>query len=192
MKNKTKKIIKITCAILLVVLVQITGVTYAKYLTSDKGVGSAEVAKWSFKLDKGGQEIKTVNLAESLDYNTLVDGKIAPGTSGIISIIVDATGSEVDVDYDVKFTNEQNKPNNIKYFYGGEYYNSLSEITTIKGTIPYDSEKKKIELFVMWNWNYETGTTDSEKAENDKLDTQDANTITEYTFDIVATGTQGR
>ena len=56
MKNKTKKIVGVACAILLIVLVQAIGITYAKYLTVEKGSGSAEVAKWGFEIVKNGTQ----------------------------------------------------------------------------------------------------------------------------------------
>ena len=190
MKNKTRKIIKVTCAILLIVLIQVIGVTYAKYLTTETGNGGAEVAKWSFEIVKNGEETKNIQLVNTIDKNTLVNGKIAPGTRGIINIAVDGTGAEVGIDYEVKFNNEKNKPSNLIFFYNGTQYNSLSEIGAIKGNISCESESRTREVLIVWQWKYETGATETEIGQNDKIDTQDANAITKYTFDVVATGTQ--
>lgn len=192
MKNKTRKIIGITCAILLIVLVQAVGITYAKYLTLEKGTGSAEVAKWSFKIEKDGAQTKTVKLVDPVNRDYLTNGKIAPGTDGTIVITLDGSGSESDIDYSLEFANEQNKPTNLTFTYNGVSYNSLSEITNITGTIKYDAETPKKNITISWRWNYETGNTADEIATNDAIDTQDANNITEYTFDIIATGTQSR
>ena len=189
MKNKTKKIIGIACAILLIVLIQGIGITYAKYITSENATGQAEVAKWAFELVKDGEQTKTINLADTVDNDTLVNGKIAPGTSGVILIGVDATGAEVDLEYTIEFANEQNKPNNMTFIYMGKQYKTLSEIV-MKGTIAHDEEARTDEIAVIWQWGYETGSTTEEKANNNALDTQDAETITEYTFDIIATATQ--
>lgn len=192
MKHKTRKIIGITCAILLIVLVQAVGITYAKYLTLEKGTGSAEVAKWSFKIEKDGAQTKTVKLVDPVNRDYLTNGKIAPGTDGTIVITLDGSGSESDIDYSLKFANELNKPTNLTFTYNGVSYNSLSEITNITGTIKYDAETPKKNIIISWRWNYETGNTADEIATNDAIDTQDANNITEYTFDIIATGTQSR
>lgn len=191
MKNKTIKIIKILSAILLVVMLQAMGYTYAKYITSETGTGQAEIAKWGFQIVKNGSETKKVSLVNTVNNDTLVDGKIAPGTSGAILIAVDATPSEVDVDYTIQFANEKNKPNNIVFTHNGTEYSSLSEIV-VNGEFDYETVNKKREHAVLWRWAYETGTTNKEKTTNDELDTQDANTITQYTFDIIATGTQGQ
>lgn len=190
MKNKTRKIIKVLCALLLVVLLQTMGYTYAKYVTTVKGSGEAEIANWSFKMTKAGEETQNVKLINTANQTTLVNGKIAPGTSGSFILKIDAMGSEVGVDYAINFTNEQNKPKNIIFTYDGTEYKSLSEIDTIKGNISYDAGVKTKLITIQWRWEYETGSTDVVIAANDKLDTQDANLLLDYTFDIVATGTQ--
>lgn len=186
--NKTKKIVKILCAILLVVLLQTMGYTYAKYATTVNGSGDAEIAKWSFNMTKSGTETQNVKLISTA--NKTSSGKIAPGTSGSFILKIDATGSEVGVNYSVKFANEENKPKNIKFICDGKEYASLSEIDSIKGKINYDAGKKTVLVTINWVWQYETGTTDGTIATNDELDTQDANSLSDYTFDIIATGTQ--
>lgn len=191
MKTKTKTRIRLTLAILLVILIQAIGVTYAKYITTERGNGQAEIAKWSFEIVKDGQQTKNVQLINSVDKDTLINGKIAPGTSGEITIDIDGTGSEVDMDYDLKFVNEQNKPNNIVFSYGPKTYSSLSEITTIIGHIAHDEPQKRT-ILIYWTWEYETGREKEVIAANDVLDTEDGTTINEYTFDITVTATQSR
>lgn len=190
MKIKTKKIIRIVCAILLIIALQALGYTYAKYITEEKGIGCTEVAKWAFKIDKGSSETKEIKLENIINPETLVDGKIAPGTAGTIQIVLDGTGAEVGIDYDVKFKNEKNKPTNLTFIYNGVTYKSLSEINTITGNIPYNDENRTREIIIPWRWEYENGETSKEIATNDEIDTQDANTISEFTFELVATGTQ--
>ena len=189
MKNKTKKLLGLACAILLIVLIQSIGITYAKYISGDRTTGHAEVAKWAFEIVKDGEQTKTINLADTVDNNTLVNGKIAPGTSGLFVIGVDSTGAEVDMEFTVGFDNEQNKPENLKFIYMGKEYKTLSEIL-MKGVVKHDEKTRIYELPVVWRWEYETGSTQEEKAINNDLDTQAANTITQYTFDIIATATQ--
>ena len=192
MRRKTKKIVKMLTVVLLIVLLQSMGYTYAKYISQEKGTGQAEVAKWAFEISKEGQQTKNVKLINTTAKDTMINGKIAPGTSGIMKITLNGSDSEVDIDYTLKFANEQNKPNNITFTYEGQQYKSLSEIMTIKGTIKHDSDIKTKDIALYWEWSYETGATSNEIAENDLLDTQDANAITEYTFDIIATGTQSK
>jgi len=192
MRRKTKKTLKMLTVVLLIVLLKSMGYTYAKYISQEKGTGQAEVAKWAFEISKEGQQTKNVKLINTTAKDTMINGKIAPGTSGIMKITLNGSDSEVDIDYTLKFANEQNKPNNITFTYEGQQYKSLSEIMTIKGTIKHDSDIKTKDIALYWEWSYETGATSNEIAENDLLDTQDANAITEYTFDIIATGTQSK
>lgn len=191
MKNKTKKIIGVACAIFLIVLVQAIGITYAKYITSENATGQAEVAKWAFEIVKDGEQMKKINLADTVDNNKLVNGKIAPGTTGTISIGVDATGAEVDMEFTLEFANEQNKPKNMTFIYMGKEYKSLSEIK-MSGTIAHNEKDRINQLIVVWDWRYETGINEEEKLANNIRDTQDANTIEEYTFDIIVTATQSK
>jgi len=189
LKNKTKKIIKITCAILLIVLVQVIGITYAKYIASEKGTGQAEIAQWAFEIVKNGEQTKTINLADTIVDGASASGKLAPGSYGSIQLELDATNSDVNVDYTLEFANEKNKPDNLEFVLNGVTYDSISEIVS-SGTIKSDSQVKTKQISILWRWPYETGTTDDEKAANNIVDTKYANSNTEYTFDIIATGTQ--
>ena len=44
--------------------------------------------------------------------------------------------------------------------------------------------------YIKWKWNYETGSNPTEIASNDKIDTQNAQEITNYEFDVIVSGTQ--
>lgn len=191
MKTKTRKIITISAMILLVIIVQMIGTTYARYLTKEKGTGSANIAKWGFEVVKDvGYIQKTVSLTNEKDKSSLKTGKIAPGTSGIIELVVDAKDSEVGVNYQVNFLNELNKPTNLKFTYNGIDYDSLSKITSVNGTIEPSSAARTKTIKISWEWPYRTGTTEEEKLKNDEIDTQDARIIDEYKFDIEVIGTQ--
>lgn len=192
MKNKSKKIVKISLVLLLVILIQTMGITYAKYISQDKGTGEATVAGWSFKMTKNGSETKNVELKNTVTKATLVNGKIAPGTEGVIELKIDATGAEVGMDYAINFENEKNKPQNIVFTYNGNTYKSLSEMDNIIGNIRYsDAERFKI-VSINWKWEYETGDTKDLILYNDQIDTQDGMALLNYTFDIIATGTQSK
>lgn len=175
--------------LLMLLLTGAGGYTYAKYLAQEKGTGGAEVANWSFEIAKDGQATKTVNLASTVNKNTLVNGKIAPGTSGKFSITLDATGSDVAVDYLLAFINEKNKPQNIVFKYNDRTTKSLGEIGDIKGNISIKGDKKTT-IEIEWTWPYETGSTYEEKEKNDITDTNNGISPLDYTFEILAQGTQ--
>ena len=191
-KEKNKKIIKILCAVLLLMSVGMTGYTYAKYVTQEKGNGSADIATWSFRIEKDeNEDVKTIRLADTSNKETLLNGKIAPGTSGQFYLKINAVGSEVAVDYKVTFGNEKNKPDNIIFKYDGKTYSSLSEIDAIQGTMGLTDYKSQL-IKVEWEWPYETGSAVNGIASGDKVDTQNGQDNLDYTFDVIATGTQSK
>ena len=91
----------------------------------------------------------------------------------------------------MQFINEQNRPQNLKFIYEGNYVGSITELQDmLQGTIYADAQNKVITIPIEWQWDYETGSTVEEIANNDIIDTQDAKAISNYTFEVVVTGTQ--
>ena len=167
------------------------GYTYARYMSQEKGTGNADIANWAFQIDKNGEQTKNVTLRNTVSKQTLVNGKIAPGTSGEFSITLDATGSEVGVDYTLSFVDEINKPENIIFTYKGKEYKSLNEIGSIKGNIGTKNDRTAT-ILIKWTWLYQTGSTDIEKAENDIKDTKAGTSLLDYSFNIIAKGVQAQ
>ena len=188
MKKKAVVIIAILVAI---ILSFVGGQTYSKYVTEVRGDGTAQIATWDFKVNGQKEEVQTISLGSTYDSSTLVNGKIAPGTEGNFQIIVDATGSDVGIDYKIKFSDETTKPTNLKFYYQEVEYNSILELgDALSGTINADDENKAKTFDIKWKWNYETGSNPTEIASNDKIDTQNAQEITNYEFDVIVSGTQ--
>lgn len=189
--SKKKKIIVIVAILLAIVISFLGGQTFSKYITEVKGTGSAQVAMWSFKVYGDNEQTQNVKLASTVDDNTLVDNKIAPGTKGSFSIKIDGEGSDVGINYNIKVQNETQKPANLFYTYQGKTYTDLNELAlTASGTINADDSNKVKEILVNWEWPYQTGSDEISKSKNDVQDTQDGKNISNYTFDIVVTGTQ--
>ena len=190
--NQNNGIFGALCIMLIMLLITgAGGYTYARYMSQEKGTGSADIANWAFEITKNGEETKTINLTSTATKSTLVNGKIAPGTAGEFIIALNAIGSEVSVDYKLEFANEKNKPDNIMFTYNGNNYKSLSEIDDITGTFGVNETKTKI-IKISWVWLYQTGSTDAAKEANDKLDTENGTSLLDYTFDIIAKGTQSK
>lgn len=189
--SKKKKIIVIVAILSAIVISFLGGQTFSKYITEVKGTGSAQVAMWSFKVYGDNEQTQNVKLASTVDDNTLVDNKIAPGTKGSFSIKIDGEGSDVGINYNIKVQNETQKPVNLFYTYQGKTYTDLNELAlTASGTINADDSNKVKEILVNWEWPYQTGSDEISKSKNDVQDTQDGKNISNYTFDIVVTGTQ--
>ena len=189
--KKSKKIVLLVIAIVAITLLFVGGRAYAKYMARVTGKGTADIAAWSFKVNENEEKLQTISLKSTINNSSLVNNKIAPGTEGEFQIKLDATGSEVGINYVIKFENESQKPTNLKFTYDGKTYNSLKNLQQdLTGTINANDENKVKAITVGWNWKYETGNTAQEIASNDLIDTQDAKQMSNYTFDIIVTGTQ--
>ncbi len=189
--NKKKKILLIV-AILLVILVSFfCGRAFAKYKAEVKGSGTAEIANWVFKVNGKEDQIQKIDLLSTYDNETLIDNKIAPGTSGKFDIILDATGSDVGVNYQVRFLNESEKPQNLVFVYDNNEYSTIQDLEqNLTGTIDANEENKTRTITIEWKWKYETGSTEEEINQNDIIDTETAKQIRNYTFDVNVIGIQ--
>lgn len=189
--SKKKKVIIVSSILIIMLLAFIGGQAYAKYISQVRGNGIAEIATWSFKVNGQKEQVQEIKLVSTYNSETLVNNKIAPGTSGSFNIIVDATGSEVGIKYNIKFAEESNKPQNLKFIYGGKEYDSIKQLgDELSGTIAANEEDKTRTINVQWKWNYETGSSAEQINANDIIDTNDAISIANYTFQVIVTGTQ--
>ena len=191
--KKSKKIIVLVVAIAAILFSFFGGQAYAKYTSRVTGQGSADIASWSFKVNDNLEKMQTISLKSTMNNATLTANKIAPGTNCSFQIKLDAKGSEVGVNYAIKFQNESQKPTNLKFLYDGKTYNSLTDLqkdlTGVINANEADTNKVKT-LTIYWNWAYQTGTTAQQIAQNDAIDTQNAKQISNYTFDVIVSGTQ--
>ncbi len=189
--SKSKKIFLVIAVLSSTILSFIGGQSYSKYVSSVRGDGMAEVATWSFRVNGQEEVVQTIPLVSTANDNGILDHKIAPGTSGSFNIMIDATGAEVGIDYQIKFVNETNKPTNLKFIYQNLRYNTTAELEEVlSGTIHANDTNKTIVLTIGWEWEYQKGDSDIEVERNDAQDTQDAKNIANYTFDIIVSGTQ--
>ena len=181
----------VICVLLAIILSFMVGKTFAKYVSEVKGAGTAEIANWVFKVNGTEDLVQSVDLLSTYNNETLIDNKVAPGTSGHFDIIIDATGSEVGVDYKVKFLNETEKPQNLVFIYNDNEYATIQELQEdLSGTINANEDNKTRTITINWEWQYETGENENEINQNDIIDTQNAKDFENYTFDINVIGTQ--
>ena len=105
--------------------------------------------------------------------------------------MIDATGSQVGIAYQVQFQNEVGKPTNLQFECNGETVSHIKELEELLvGEIAANEQQKVRTYTVRWKWNYETGNTEEEIQKNDSIDTKEANEIENYAFDIIINGTQ--
>lgn len=167
------------------------GQAFSKYTTKMKGEGNVEIATWNFKANVQTEQVRTINLNSIYDNESLKCNKIAPGTEGKFYIIIDATDSDVGINYKIRFENENNKPRNLKFIYKEIEYNSAIDLEKVlSGIINANDENKEKILDIKWKWDYETGKDEAEIFNNDKIDTEDGINIKNYTFDVIVSGSQ--
>ena len=189
--KKNKKVLIIALVLLAITLSFIGGRTFSKYIAEVNGSGTADIANWVFKVNGQEDSVQNVNLLSTYNDEALVNNKVAPGTSGSFNIVIDATGSEVGVDYNVTFLNESEKPQNLVFVYDDTKYSTIQDLEQdLSGTINANEENKTRTITIDWEWQYETGNNENEIAQNDEIDTQNAKQIENYNFDIRVTGTQ--
>ena len=188
-KEKFKKGMAYSAILLSVATLGIIGGnTYAKYFTKIDGEGNEEIARWSFRANNTSTFMENIQLSNTYNTSVLKNKTIAPGTNGSFDIVLDATGADVAIDYAITFDNLVNKPTNLKFTYDGTTKSSLEELEDLlKGRITLDDSRTKT-LTIYWSWDYQTGTTDEEKSNNDRIDTNDSGK--DFSFDMTITGTQ--
>ena len=189
--SKKKTVLLVICILLALILSFMGGKTFSKYVSEVKGTGTAEIANWVFKVNGKEDVVQNVNLLSTYNNETLVNNKVAPGTSGSFNIVVDATGSEVGIDYTIQFLNESEKPQNLVFTYDNQEYTTIQDLEKdLSGTINANDKNKERTITIDWEWQYETGVNENEINQNDKIDTDNAKQLDNYTFDIYVTGTQ--
>ena len=189
--SKKKTALLVICLLLAIILSFMIGKTFSKYISEVKGTGTAEIANWVFKVNGKEDAIQNVNLLSTYNNETLINNKVAPGTSGSFNIVVDATGSEVGVDYVIQFLNESEKPQNLIFTYDDQQYTTIQDLEKdLSGTINANDENKTRTITIYWEWQYQTGENENEINQNDIIDTNNAKQLENYTFDIYVAGTQ--
>ena len=143
--------------------------TYAKYTGEVTGSGSVKVAKWAFESDNESVNFD-INLDETYDPSTLVEERIAPGTSGSFDIELSNANSEVGVDFTIAFTNTENVPSNLVFKQGSTVIDPTNG--TVTGHI---AAGETLTVPLTWEWAYYTSAADDTE---DKTDGVAAKTMT--------------
>ena len=189
-KSKNKGAV-VVLALAIIVAIVLSMYAYSKYTSTLTGNGTSTVAKWSFKVNGQTQTIPDIELGETMDaHNNVVTPKLAPGTSGHFDLILDGSGSEVAIDYNIKLAITQ-KPTNLKFYLDDKYQTPISETDgtlNIAGSIALEDVNTPLTKTIYWQWPYETGKTSNEIDKNDETDTKDSGK--NVTMTITVTGTQ--
>ena len=185
--NKKKTTLVVALVILGVAVLGLAAAVYAKYAsTVTSGNGSLTVAKWSFEEDNKNETI-TCDLTKNYDDNTLVDGKIAPGTSGTCTISLSNANTEVGVNYVIKVKTITGAPANMKFYKEADHTNVVDTETGIAGTLAPKAAAQDVEIY--WQWPYETP---ADSDDGDVADTTAGKNAGSLSVSFEISGTQVR
>ena len=145
MKKGNKKYLVIAALLL---LAAISFSTYAIYKSSATGDAEASVAAWVVKVNNTNITSATANTytfsASDIVWasnSNVANGKIAPGSTGTITIAIDTSGAEVAVDYTVSVDSSAIDNDKITVSNSG---------ANASGTIGVNENGKTINVTVVW------------------------------------------
>lgn len=136
-----------------------------------------------FKVSFKSIDIKQIDLIKTVNKNTYVNEKIAPGTSGSFKILLEANKNSK---YKINFISVNEKPQNLHFkalkdeeeIVKADTLEKLSE--KLEGNI---NKKESIKIEIQWYWDFENNKTNS-----DIQDTEDSKKIKRYQFNLYALG----
>lgn len=145
---------------------------------NNPSINQKNTKEYKFDVTYKDLELQEIDLKDTIKQESLINGKLAPGVSGIFKIII---MSNLESKYKIEFIDINKKPQNLKFEINKVKYNFLTEINNkINGKIKAN-ENKTIEI--KWLWNYE--------SDEDKIDSQDGISISDYRFQIRVIGEEG-
>ena len=184
MKKNKALIASLVLVFAIVICGALVARTYAKYVsTVTPSASEATVAKWSFGDDNQNATF-TFALDHTYDANTLLNGRIAPGTSGSFAIDI-TNNSEVGLQYTIALT-KTGVPTNVKFYSDAAHQNELTN-DTLTGTIAQNAAQKTVTATVYWDWAY--NTTNGDQADTTNGEAGGASG-TKMTVSATVTGTQ--
>ena len=133
--------------------------TWARYRSVTGSNVTAQIAKWSFKVNGEEEQFADIDLADTIDFTHVTTDKIAPGTYGSFDLDIDATGSEVSLDYYINI-NVTDKPTNLK-FYTDNTYATILPISAdnkiyLDGEFLISNQPMQEIRTIYWKWDYRT------------------------------------
>jgi hypothetical protein len=161
---------------LLIISLATISKTLAVFETNGSGVATTSVSKWIIKLNNVDISQGSTNsfIIDNVTYSNsanVENGYIAPGRSGYFDIVLDPSGTNVAVRYDIEIdTTSGNYPSNITFTV--DNLNSSQVVKTGNNTfsgvvsLADISQNKTITLRLNLNWvdNTENDVSDTEKG----------------------------
>lgn len=199
MKNNKIKIILIMLVLLILIIIFFQKNNFKKqnnddflflklFSNSQKNSNKKDIEEskiYKFNVKYKNVDLKSINLEDTIDKETLIYEKIAPGTSGKFQIEL---SSNKKIKYQINLKNETPKPQNLyfKIIIKNQDLietNSLEELEKNLQGIIYKNEK--IIINFEWYWKFQ----DTNRLEiTDIQDTNDSKNIKQYKFNIQVNG----
>lgn len=176
---RVKRLLMVVLFIVIGIVVFGNTLTYASYTDNVSNYGFLNVAKWTFLGDNKNTVIN-ININDTYDESTLSNGKIAPGTSGVINLKLNNANTETGVKFNVKINEIVNAPNNLKFYTDKEMTKELSS-NGIEGTLKHN-DIDGIDINIYWKWLYIVDDIDN--------DTYVGMNVSELVVPIEIVGTQ--
>lgn len=158
-----KKYLYMLSIMALIISLIVINNTYALLESNANATSNLGIGKWIIKLNnvdisKGYSENFIIDNMIDSENENIEDGYIAPGKSGYFDIVIDPSGTEVAIRYDIQINLESmNLPDNIKLS-----VNNLSNNTPIKtdnnrysGIISLDDINKGNNITLRLNINWD-------------------------------------
>lgn len=187
--RKIKKLLLIIIILFVFIIIFLISKISLNYIDYIRASGQAKIATWSFNVSN--PNIQKIKLVDGYNSDTLKENYIAPGCQGEFNILINLQNCNVGASYKVKFENETKKPTNLKFIYNENTVSSLKELEPfLEGEVLVNDEIKEKKFNIKWIWPFETGESKEEINKNDKIDTEDAKNIKEYSFDVIVEGKQ--
>ena len=112
------------------------GGTYARYVATAEGNGSAQVAKWAVNVNGANAETSTFDLEFNAENNAdIVAGKIAPGVTATGYVEINLTGTEVSVEIDCDLGDSQGVPAPVEVTVGAPVPADGASNMTVDGNV---------------------------------------------------------
>ena len=140
--------------------------------------------EYKFTINYKNIDFKSIDLSKTIDKETLVYEKIAPGTSGSFNILIN---SNQNFKYRIEFSSMNEKPKNLN-FKALKNEKILGESNTLEELSEkltgYINKNEEINITIKWYWNFEN----EQDEKTDIQDTRDSENIRKYQFNIYALG----
>ena len=154
--SKGNKKLLIVIALLLIVGLSIS--TYALYKSSATGEASATVADWEVKVNTTSIVTNNEFTISDINWETndnVKSGLIAPGSTGTLTLLIDATDSETSVNYSINADTTELSNDNFTL--------TAATGSSLTGSVAY-GETKSVTLNITWDADDSTDSNTADMA----------------------------